>query len=177
MKVLVVYTSKYGSTKEYAEWIGTELGARTMPATEVSESDISAVDTVIVGGYLHIGKIVGADVLQKYWTVLASKRVVLFSVAGAPAESPERQTWFEKSVPKEIRSLVRHFPLRGRALNLDLKDRMLLMFPRLMMYLKYWKTGDPKDKAAIDEFKPFDGVRKESIAPLCAHIRQLNQSS
>lgn len=177
MKTLVVYTSKYGSTKQYAEWIASVFSAALRPAHEIRDGDIDAFDVIVCGCYLHIGKMIGADFLTKHWGVLKSKRVVLFSVAGAPANVPERVQWFEANVPEEIRTHVHHFPLRGRAMNLDLKDRFLLSFPRMMMHLKYWKTHDPKDKAAIEAFKPFDGVDKDSIEPLVSHIRQLVASS
>lgn len=177
MKTLVVYTSKYGSTKQYAEWIANATAATLRPAQEIRDRDIDAFDVIVCGCYLHIGKMTGADFLTTHWSALQSKRIVLFSVAGAPPNVPERVQWFEANVPDEIRSHVHHFPFRGRAMNLDLKDRFLLAFPRTMMYLKYWKTHDPKDKAAIEAFKPFDGVDKESIEPLVSHIRQLAASS
>lgn len=177
MKILVVYTSKYGSTKQYAEWVAGELGATLKVASETSDADISAHDIVVCGGYLHIGTVVGADFIRRHWDTLHAKKVVLFTVAGAPAESPERTRWFEESLPQHISPAVHHVPLRGRALDLDWKDRALLSFPRVLMHLKHWATRDPKDKAALDAFKPFDAVRKESIAPLVAHIRQLSASS
>lgn len=173
----MVYTSKYGSTKQYAEWVAAELDATLKAAREASDADISAHDVVVCGGYLHIGKVIGAEFLQTHWDALRSKKVALFTVAGAPAESPERTRWFEASLPQHIRATLDHFPLRGRALDLDWKDRALLTFPRVLMHLKYWATRDPKDKVVLDGFKPFDAVNKESIAPLVAHIRQLSASS
>jgi len=173
MRTLVVYTSKYGSTKEYAEWIAEELGCKAVSAASVTEGDLASSDTVICGGYLHMGKIIGADFLEKNWDVLQPKTVLFFSVARAAQHVPERTTWYEDSVPSFIRINVPHFPLQGRALNLDLVDRLLVSVPRTMLQLRYWMMRDPNDLAAIEGFKPFDGVQREALRPLLAHVHTL----
>ncbi len=174
MRALVVYTSKYGSTKQYAEWIAEEIGCKAIPASSVTAADLAAADLVICGGYLHMGKIIGADFVVRNWDTLQPKMVLFFSVAGAPQHVPERTQWYEDSVPGFIRVNVPHFPLQGRAQDLDLVDRMLVSVPKTMLQLKYWMKRDPADKAAIEGFKPFDGVDRESLRPLLAHVHSLS---
>lgn len=173
MRELVVYTSKYGSTKQYAEWIAEELGCKAVPTSAVTAADVAASDVIICGGYLHMGKIKGAEFLVKNWDVLQPKTVLFFSVAGAPHHVPERTQWYEDNVPSHIRINVPHFPLPGRAMDLDLGDRMLVMVPRTMLQLRYWMKKDPADKAAIEGFKPFDGVDRNALRPLIAHVHTL----
>ena len=173
MSTVVLYKSKYGSTKQYAEWIANDTGADIFSMDEFSLEKLAAYDTVIVGGYLHIGKIVGAEFLTANWPALQNKKVVMFSVGGSPTDTPDRTRWFENSVPTNIREHVANFPLRGRAMNLDWKDTLLMAFPRAQLRLKYWRNPTPGNKAAMAAFKPFDRVRRESIEPLVNFVRNL----
>ncbi len=174
MKLAVIYTSKYGSTKQYAGWIAEALGGELFSAEGVAAEKLAAYDTVVIGGYLHIGKIIGVDFLMGNWSVLQSKKVVLFSVAGAPPNSPERVKWYEESVPAHIRGNIRHFAMQGRAMNLDFKDTMLMAFPRTLVRLKYLFNRTPENRKAMQDFKPFDGVTKEQIQPLVEYVRALS---
>lgn len=173
MGTLVAYTSKYGSTRQYAEWIASDLGADLREAGTVCDADIAAHDTVVVGGYLHIGKIIGADFLVKHQEALKPKKVFLFSVAGAPADDPQRKVWFEGSVPVGIRKHVTHFPLQGRAMVLDWKDSFLMLFPRASVWLAYRLRPTPENKKAYEGFRPFDGVKREAIQPLVRAVKNV----
>jgi len=171
MSTLVVYKTKYGSTKQYAEWIAEELGAEIIAMEKVTPATLSTHDAVVLGGYLHIGKIMGAEFLQNNWNILKDKKVALFTVAGAPATSPDREKWFAECVPANIRERVRHFPFQGRAMNLDWKDNFLMLFPKFAEKFAYWQNPTPQNQRAKEGFKSFDGVKREYIAPLVAYMR------
>lgn len=170
MATLVTYESKYGSTQQYAEWIASEIGAETKRIPEVRSADLARYDRVVIGGYLHMGKIVGIDFLLQEWNVLQQKKVVLFTVSGA-GPGPAEERFYADNVPIDIRQRIAHFGLLGRAMNLDMKDRFLVAVPRTMLFLKYCVNRTPENKAAYEGFKPFDGVRKENLDPLLAHLR------
>jgi flavodoxin len=53
MKTLVVYKSKTGYTKKYAEWIAEELSADILEVSKVNINILASYDTVIFGGSLH----------------------------------------------------------------------------------------------------------------------------
>ena len=46
MKTLVIYKSKYGSTKQYAEWIAEELDCEAVDAKSVKPLDLEKYDIV-----------------------------------------------------------------------------------------------------------------------------------
>ena len=173
MKAVILYRSKYGSTRQYAEWIAEDLGADIFSVGEFPPEKLTGYDTVIIGGYLRMGKIIGADFLISNWPVLQSKKVVLFSVAGAPANSPERARWFENTIPASIREKVTHVPLQGRAMKLSPMDRLLVSVPGMVSRLKYLLRPGTGNKPASRSFKPFDGVKRESIGPLVGSMRNL----
>ena len=172
MKTLVLYTSKYGSTKQYAEWIAEELGTISRPLAAVTADDVAACNTLVIGCYVRMGKLMGAEFLAQHWDALQHIHVVLFSVAAAPSESLERAKWFEESVPPHIRAQITHVPLRGRVRNLDLKDRAIIAMPKFMLWLKCVFKPTAANKAALSGFRPFDAVRRDTLGPVIEAVRK-----
>ena len=50
MNTIVIYKSKYGATKQYALWIGEELGCKIVDAKNIKASDLAEYDNIIYGG-------------------------------------------------------------------------------------------------------------------------------
>ncbi len=50
MPILVLYKSKYGSTKQYAQWIGEALQAPVRSVDDVRDAELKDATTVIIGG-------------------------------------------------------------------------------------------------------------------------------
>ncbi len=83
--VLVVYATKFGSTKEVAEKVGEIIGAKGIPVTVRkvnSVKDISPYSSVIVGTAIRMGKPVSEAVsfTKKFKNDLQNKSVAFFSV-------------------------------------------------------------------------------------------------
>lgn len=172
MKPLVIYQSKYGSTRQYAEWIAEDLGADVKNLKDVSDTDLSSHEIIVFGSYLHIGKIVDVEYIQRNWPLLASKKIVLFTVSGA-GPGPAESKFYEDNLPTDIRSKILHFAFRGRASGLDIKDTLLMLFPRTQALLTYFRDKTPEHWAAYEHFKSFDAVKREDIAPLVAAVKGL----
>ncbi len=170
MKKLVVYTSKYGSTAQYARWISEDVHADLCPTLECNVERLHEYDTVIFGGYLHMGKIVGIDFIINNWEHLDSKKVIVFTVSGA-GPSPTADVYFENNVPEHMRPWITHFAFRGRAQNLDWKDRTLIAVPRTLLYVKYLFNPTEETKKAYQGFAPFDDVKREHIESLISFVK------
>ena len=65
MKAIVVYQSKTGHTKQYAEWIAESLECEAVPLNKVSKSELEECDKVIYGGWLMAGMIKGLNKFLK----------------------------------------------------------------------------------------------------------------
>lgn len=101
MKSLVLYTSVYGSTKQYAEWIAEELGADLADIDTFDIKQAGPYDTVIIGTYVRVQKLVIADYLKKVWDQLKHKKVILFSVSKTPVQSEASVKNYNKSIPEK----------------------------------------------------------------------------
>lgn len=73
MKTIVVYNSKTGFTRKYAEWIAQELECRAIPVKQATYSDY---DVILYGGWIMAGKIAGLDKIKSNQTIGAKKLIV-----------------------------------------------------------------------------------------------------
>jgi flavodoxin len=62
-KVLIMYFSKYGSTKKYAEWIASELNGDVYDIKYVKQNILKNYDTIILGTALYAGQLKGLDII------------------------------------------------------------------------------------------------------------------
>ncbi len=53
MSTIVIYKTKYGSTKTYADWIAEELVCESVDAKSVKIEDLEKYDTIVYGGGLY----------------------------------------------------------------------------------------------------------------------------
>ena len=57
--VLVIYRSKTGFTREYAEQIAGELHCRALPFESMTDRDIAGADILDIGSRVHAGRVDG----------------------------------------------------------------------------------------------------------------------
>lgn len=166
---IVLYKGKYGSTRQYAEWIAGDLRAPLLSVDEATAADLLPHGTVVVGGAVRMGRITAANFLIRHWPILRKKNVILFSVSASPPWSPDTSAYLPASLPPEIRDAVRWVPLWGRFDELDAKDRFLMLMPKLVLRLRMLrdKTGEARKKYEGLRH-PFDHVSRESIGPVLA---------
>lgn len=84
MSTVVVYKSKYGSTKKYAEWIAEELGSEAIDAKNIKIEDLLKYDTIIYGGGLYAEVINGVILLTKNLDKLDGKKLIVYSTGITP---------------------------------------------------------------------------------------------
>ena len=88
MQGLVLYCSKYGTSKAYAELIGEATGFAVCAAANART--VQSADAVILCGGVYAGKIAGLRLLKKNAAKLQGKKVAVFAAGLSPAD--ERTT-------------------------------------------------------------------------------------
>lgn len=152
MKTAVIYYSIYGSTKEYAEWIANETGAKLYSFDEVPEETLEDFDTVIFGSPVMMGTITMkiGSVITRNWDVLREKRLGFFSVSGKGIKSKSALDAWEHSLPAEYRRDFAYFMFGGR---LKIKD--LKFFHKLISKMVNAEETDFVDKGQIKSLVKF----------------------
>lgn len=84
MNAIVVYKSKYGSTKAYGEWIAEELSCKAVDVKGVKVEDLMEYDTIVYGGGLYAENIAGVTLLTKNLEQLKGKKLIVYTTGITP---------------------------------------------------------------------------------------------
>jgi len=167
MKGAIFFSSKYGSTAQYADWIGQ---ATNLPVINVKDGnvDLSKYDFLIIGSPVIYYKLTIHKWVKRNLSSIGNKAVIFFSVSGAPAGS-KLDGWIADSLPKRFISKMNHVALRGRQIPKELS-----LFDWLMLKIAGLTNPDPI--ARKQEFKGFDFMDKSSIEPILKLVEQFKSA-
>ncbi len=169
MKTIVVYKSKYGYTKCYAEWIAEEL--RCDIKENAALGDILGYDAVICGGGCYAGSINGAKLLTKNLAKLSGKRLILFAVGSNSGADKDIVPFWDKALTPEQQKQIAHFYLRGGFDygRLNGGDRLLMNL--LKARLKKQKDPDEETRGLLAAYEtPVDFTDKERLKELLEYV-------
>lgn len=180
MNCLVTYSSKYGNTKKYAEWIAEELSCDVKPAKEVSLSLLKGYDVIIHGGGLYAGGLSGIRTITKHFDALADKTLILFSCGLADPEDPENAAHIKEGLARvltpDMQRCIHQFHLRGGIDygKLSPVHKAMMAMLRQSMLAKGQENLSNEDKMLLETYgKQIDFTDKASIRPLIAFVQQL----
>ncbi len=164
MNGAIFFSGKYGSTAQYANWIGEATG---LPVFDVNDSraDPADYDFVILGSSVIIYKLTIRKWVKRNLPRIGNKPVIPFTVSGAPA-GPKLDRWIADSLPGDLVSRMRHVALRGR-----LKLNEVSWFVRLILRIGAWQSDDPEARKL--ELGGFDFMDRSSIEPVLRMVEQL----
>lgn len=122
MKAIVIYKSKYGSTKAYAEWIAEELDCKAVDAKQVKIDDLAEYDTIIYGGGLYAEVIAGVTIITKNMEKLADKKLIIYTTGITPLDCRDYydKMVMEKNFKGDIASKVKVFNFLGKMVMSEL---------------------------------------------------------
>ena len=86
MKGIILYSSKYGATKRYAEWLAEKTGFDCVETKKAKIEDVKQYDTILLGGGIYASGIAGLSFLKKNITQLREKKVIVFCDGASPYE-------------------------------------------------------------------------------------------
>ena len=86
MNGVILYQSKYGATKRYADWLSEETGFQCIETRKADINEIVTYDTIILGGGLYASGIAGLSFLKKYISKLTGKKIIVFCCGASPYE-------------------------------------------------------------------------------------------
>ncbi len=167
MNGAIFFSSKYGSTEQYANWIGEATG---IPVFNVKNNkvDLNKYDFLVLGSPIIYYKLSIRKWVKRYLADIENKPIIFFSVSGAPA-GEKLNRWIADSLPKYFISRMNHIALRGRQIPEE-----LTFFDRMMLKIGALINKDPE--ASKQELEGFDFMDKSSIEPIVNRVQQFQQS-
>lgn len=157
MNGAIFFSTKYGSTAEYAKWISEATG---LPVFNIKDTkaDPSKYDFLILGSPIIYYKLTIHKWVKKHIQSIDKKPIIFFSVSGAPA-GEKLDGWIADSLPKYFIIRMDHVALRGRQI-----PEQLTWYDRMMLKIGSMANKDPK--ARKEEIEGFDFMDKSSIEPI-----------
>lgn len=114
MKILVIYKSKTGFAKKYAEIIGNEVKADVLELGKATAEKMSEYDVIVYGAGLYAGSINGYKQAKEKFEHSSAKKFVLFATGATPNDVKDKieEIWKTNLSEDEIESIP-HFYMQG----------------------------------------------------------------
>ena len=114
MKALIIYKSKTGFTRWYAELIAKEVEGDRMDFKEVTTEIMSGYDVVVYGGGLYAGMINGYKEAKAMFEKSSAKRFILFATGGTPNKATKEidEVWKNNLSAEELQTIP-HFYMQS----------------------------------------------------------------
>lgn len=173
MKTIVIYNSKTGFTKRYAEWISEALSCECVELKEASKKNLSEYDAVVFGGWCMAGGVTKLAWFKNQVHALAGKKLVVYVVGGSPAESPDIPVAMERIFSGKEWSSVKSFYCPG---GFNYEKMSLLSKLAMKMFVKtiLAKKDITEDEKKMAEMisHSYDIADKKYIKPILAELGQ-----
>ncbi|MDE7133194.1 MAG: flavodoxin domain-containing protein [Lachnospiraceae bacterium] len=166
-KVLIVYYSKTGFAKKYAEWIGESLSSGTscdlVPYEKRTKIQFGQYDTILFGGGFHAGQINGLKWFKAQINELTAKssiRIGVFVTGAMPSDAPDVEPTMRKNFTQQEWETIRTFYLPGGLCyeKMGIGDKLMMAVFRAML-----KKTDVDDQMRQMVAQSFDITSKEAI--------------
>ncbi|HSR60778.1 MAG TPA: flavodoxin domain-containing protein [Robiginitalea sp.] len=162
MEAAILYSGKYGSTRQYAQWLQELTGIAAFDIREPIP-DLQETDFVVLGSSIILGAPTFKKWLSGNWEQFRKKPVLLFTVSGTAPDHPNLITWLNLHLSPEVLEHVKYVPLRGR---LDLTQ--LPWWLRALLRAAASMTKDPDEAQRLRE--GFDYMDRDALEPIVEWI-------
>ncbi len=173
MSGIILYQSKYGATKRYADWLSEETGFGCIETKKAKIEDIKQYGTIILGGGIYASGIAGLSFLKKHIQELKGKRIIVF----CDGASPYQKNAFEQIVAHNMTDALADIPCfycRGAwdMDNMNIVDRNLCRMLQKAVAKKNPDDYELWEKALMEAGdKKCDWTDKSYIEPILEAIR------
>ena len=125
-KSLIIYQSKYGATRKYADWLSERTGFDCAETKQANSDMLKGYDTIIYGGGIYASGIAGFSFIKKNIDLLTSKKLFVFCVGASPYDEAAYQE-VKKHNFKNISADIPLFYYRGAwdENNMTFRDKNL----------------------------------------------------
>ena len=172
---VVLYSSRYGSTKRYAEAIAARLHCLALDAKN-GKQVFSEYETIIFGGGIYASGIRGASLLVKNFEKLQDKRLFVYTVGISDPTVPGRfSPILEKIFSQKMREQIQFFHFRG-ALDygrMSFLHRSMMKMLKSMVEKKPLSERTDEDEGILSSFgSKVDFFDENAVSPLVEAVEK-----
>ena len=165
-KGIIIYQSKYGSTKKYVQWLQEATGFDTAEVKKAKADTINDYNTIILCGAVYASGIAGISYLRKNKNALAGRRTAVFCVGASP---------YDEKALKEVKEDIPVFYGRGAwdEEAMTFTDRTMCRMLQKAVGKKDPSTYEPWMKALMCAAgQKCDWTDKKYLKPLIEYLKQ-----
>nr|MBQ8252875.1 flavodoxin domain-containing protein [Lachnospiraceae bacterium] len=174
MKTVIVYKSKTGFTKKYAEMIAGEVSCDLMELKKATPEKLAQYDVVVFGTRFFAGMV---DELKKAKELVArsgAKKFAVFATGATPnaAEDIVNDMWKNNFTPEELETIPHFYMQSGICYDkMPFGEKMMMKMAAKMM--KNQKDKDEMGQGFEEALKgSFDISDIAYIAPLVDYLKE-----
>jgi len=170
-RVIVVYRSKSGYTKRYADMIAQAVGADIADGRRVRIEALKQYDTVVFGGGLYAVGINGAAFIKRCMRELKDQRIIVYALGASPPRQEIVDEVRNNNFDAEQQTRMQFFLLRGGFDydKLTPVGKLLMRLMKARLKRRDDPTADERGMLAAYD-TPVDFVKEKHIAPVVAAI-------
>lgn len=174
-KAIVIYSSKRGSTKQYAEWIAEELACEAVPYSDSKNLNLYDYDLIIYGGWIRGSGIVDFDVFKKRLDRELLDRMIVFGVGIANESVENYQQVYDINYKKISRDGGKNptlYILSGAYDPNAITGMDKFLMGAMKKVLNAGSTADAQDEASIMRRRINEGVDLVRRDHICSLVRE-----
>ena len=173
MKGIILYTSKYGATKRYAEWIAEETGFDCIETKKAKIDEVKQYDTIIFGGGIYASGIAGLSFLKKNIGQLQGKKIIVFCDGASPYDEKAFQQIVSHNLKDSLSGLPCFYCRGGWDMDaMSLIDRNLCKMLQKAVAKKNPEDCEVWEKALMEAGdQKHDWTDKSYLAPILEAAR------
>ncbi len=104
-KGIIVYRSRYGATKKYADWIKEETGFDLVEMKNAVADEVMQYDTVIFCGGIYASGIAGLSFLRKNRRKQSESRIFVLCVGASPYDEKAFRELKEHNLKEDLKEI------------------------------------------------------------------------
>ena len=170
--ILILYRSKYGATKRYAELLKEEIDCNVFDVKDFRKSDLKNYDRIIFAGAIYASGISGLNFLRQNYKDLRDKKNAVFCVGASPFDEKALLEIKEHNLKGELKNIPLFY---GRGAwdeeNMTFKDRTLCKMLQKMVSKQDPESCEPWMKALLSAAgQKCDWTDRKYLIPLIEYI-------
>lgn len=172
---IILYQSKYGATKKYADWLVEATGFDCVETKNAKVANLQNFDVIILGGGVYASGIAGLQFIKKNISPLKNKKIVVFAVGASPYDEKAIMQIRELHFKNELCDIPL-FYCRGAWDEAKMKfaDRTLCKILQKAVAKQNPEEYEPWQNALMCAAgEKCDWTDKSNLEPLLKHIEKL----
>lgn len=177
MKTIIIYKSKTGFTKKYAEIVADKVNATVADVKTISEKSLSDYDVIVYGSGVHAGMIGGLSKAKELFWNSKAKQFVVFATGATPnaANDTIEEIWKNNFSADELTNIPHFYMQSGLCYEkMPFFDKTLMKTLSKIMKKKKNKNENEKGFAKAIQ-SSYDISSEEYAQPLINYLVEENR--